>query len=101
MHSAKENFKINQCNKIDFHLGTVDQISSRTYDNILVNIEKNVILNEAKFYLKKLALCGVLYLTGFFFSDEEIIVKKIENLNLKLKEKKRKNIWSLLIFEKI
>ena len=101
MHSAKENFKINQCSKINFHLGTVDEISSKNYDNILVNIEKNVILNEAKSYLKKLALCGVLYVTGFFFSDEDIIVKKIENLNLKLKEKKRKNIWSLLIFEKI
>ena len=100
MRSAKENFKINKCNKINFHLGTIDVINSKTYDTILVNIEKNVIINEVKSYFKKLATDGSIYLTGFYSSDEEIVIKKIETLNLKLKEKKRKNKWSLLIFEK-
>ena len=100
MHSAKENFKINKCNKINFHLGTIDVINSKTYNTILVNIEKNVIIKEAKYYFNKLDLYGSIYLSGFYSSDEEIVIKKIETLNLKLKEKKRKNKWSLLIFEK-
>tara|TARA_B100000925_G_scaffold278036_1_gene246519 strand:+ start:319 stop:1164 length:846 start_codon:yes stop_codon:yes gene_type:complete len=100
MHSAKENFKINKCNKIDFYLGTIDAITSKTYDNILVNIEKNVIIKEAKSYFDRLALGGSIFLSGFYFSDEDIILKKFKTLNLKLKEKKRKNKWSLLIFEK-
>ena len=100
MHSAKENFKLNKSSKINFHLGTIDVINSKTYDTILVNIDKNVILKEAKAYSKKLDLQGCIYLSGFYFSDEELIIKKIENLNLNLKEKKRKNTWSLLIFEK-
>ena len=75
-------------------------IKSNAYDNILVNIEKNVIVNEVKTYFNKLALDGFIYLSGFYFSDEDTILKKIENLNLKLKEKKRKNKWSLLIFQK-
>ena len=95
-----QNFKINKCNKIDFHLGTIDEIISKTYDNILVNIEKNVIIREVKSYYDKLALTDSIFLSGFYFSDEDIIVKKIKTLNLKFKEKKRKNKWSLLIFEK-
>ena len=59
-----------------------------------------LLINEAKSYLKKLDLHGCIYLSGFYFSDEELILKKIETLKLKLKEKKRKNKWSLLIFEK-
>ena len=66
----------------------------------MVNIDKNIILKEAKAYSKKLDLQGCIYLSGFYSSDEELIIKKIENLNLNLKEKKRKNKWSLLIFEK-
>ncbi|MAW09290.1 MAG: 50S ribosomal protein L11 methyltransferase [Flavobacteriaceae bacterium] len=100
MSSAKENFKINKCNKIDFHFGTIHLINSKNYDNILVNIEKNIIINEAESYLNKLALNGKIYLSGFYSEDEDPIVKKIESLNLKLKRKKRKNKWSLLIFEK-
>ena len=101
MSSAKENFKINKCNKIDFHLGTIDIINSKTYDYILVNINKNNIIKEAESYFNKLALHGKIYLSGFYSADEDPIVKKIESLNLKFKSKKRKNKWSLLIFEKI
>ena len=100
MSSAKENFKINECNKIDFHLGNINIINSKAYDNILVNIDKNIIVKEAEYYFNKLALNGKIYLSGFYSADEGPIVKKIESLNLKLKRKKRKNKWSLLIFEK-
>ena len=49
----QENFKINKCAKINFHFGTIDTIKSKNYDNILVNIEKNIIVNKAKFYCNK------------------------------------------------
>ena len=100
MSSAKENFKINKCYKIDFHLGTIDIINSKTYDYILVNIDKNIIIKDAESYFNKLELHGNVYLSGFYSADEDQIVKKIESLSLKLKRKKRKNKWSLLIFEK-
>ena len=100
MSSAEENFKINECTKINFHYGTIDVISFRSYDNILVNIGKNVIISDVKSYFDRLSQNGKLYLSGFYFSDEKVIIKKIETLNLDLKEKKRKNNWSLLIFQK-
>tara|TARA_B100001287_G_C22496220_1_gene441325 strand:- start:231 stop:716 length:486 start_codon:yes stop_codon:yes gene_type:complete len=100
MYSSKENFKINNCSKINFHLGNINVIESKTYDNILVNIEKNAIINEVKTYFNKLALDGIIYFSGFYFLDEDIILKKIQALNLKLKKKKRKNKWSLLICQK-
>ena len=100
MSSAKENFKLNKCYKIDFHFGTIDIINSLNYDNILVNINKNIIIKEAESYLNKLASNGNIYLSGFYSADEDAIVKKIESLNIKLKRKKRKNKWSLLIFQK-
>ena len=101
MYSAIENFKINNCKKINFYLGNIDVINSKNYDNILVNIEKNVIIRELKSYFEKLAQNGKLYLSGFYFKDEYTILKKIETLKLKLSESKRKNKWSLLIFERV
>ncbi len=101
MKSAKENFKINKCNNINFHLGTVDVINSKNYDNILVNIDKNSIIRELNSYYEKLALHGKLYLSGFYILDEDEILEKIEALKLKFNERKRKNKWSLLIFERI
>ena len=101
MISARENFKINGCDKINFHLGTIDTVNFKNYDNILVNIDKNEIIKEAKTYFKKLALYGTVYLSGFYSVDEGAIKKKFEDLGLKLKRKNRKNRWSLLIFEKI
>ena len=99
--SAKENFEINKCKKINLHHGTIDVINSNNYDKILVNIEKNVIIEEAESYVKRLALHGNIYLSGFYLSDEDVILKKIESLKLRFKKRKRKNKWSLLIFEKI
>ena len=52
MHSSKENFKLNKCSKINFYIGNINVIKTKTYDNILVNIEKNVIVNEVKTYFK-------------------------------------------------
>lgn len=101
MNSAKENFKINRCDKISLHHGTIDLFNFKNYDNILVNINKNEIIKEAKSYFKKLALYGTIHLSGFYTVDEGSIKKKFEDLGLKLKRKKRKNKWSLLIFEKL
>lgn len=53
-------------NKINFHLGTIDVINSKTYDNILVKIDKNIRINEAKSYFNRLTICGNKYLRGFY-----------------------------------
>ena len=51
-------------------------INSNNYDKILVNIEKNVIIEEAESYVKRLALHGNIYLSGFYLSMK-IILKKL------------------------
>ena len=65
-------------NKINFHLGTIDVINSKTYDNILVKIDKNIRINEAKFYFNILTIWGNIYLSDFYYADKDPLLKKIK-----------------------
>ena len=77
-------------NKINFHLGTIDVINSKTYDNILVKIDKNIRINEAKSYFNKLTICCNIHLSGFYYADKDPLVKKWKFMFL-IEKKKRKN----------
>ena len=65
-------------NKINYHLGTNDVINSKTYDNILVKIDKNIRIKEAKSYFNKLTIFGNIHLSGFYFADKDLLVKKMK-----------------------
>lgn len=99
--NAPENIDLNACTNVTVQEGTITTIDiSGTFDIILANINKNVLLEEMNQYTRYLAPKGHLVLSGFYESDEEDLLKEAGHNGLQLLSKESRNYWSALLFEK-
>ena len=98
--NAKENKKLNNCNRISFEISDVSNIVNKRFDVILANINRNIILKEIDTYSALLNYGGHMLLSGFYTDDESLILSKIEKLNLNFQMKKQKDNWLLLHLQK-
>jgi ribosomal protein L11 methyltransferase len=90
-----ENLKKNACKEqkvlLADHLAT-----DRTYDIILANIQKNVILGQLKDYVAYLSQNGLIITSGFYEEDEQQILQKAEELGLHFDSERIINGWCIL-----
>lgn len=98
IENSTENFGLNDLNDVPVHLGVIDeiQLTRASYDVVLANINKNVLLVEIPSYSKLLEKGGTLYLSGFYESDIEDIKNKSEEYNLSLDLTVIKDNWAAL-----
>ncbi|GAB2619080.1 hypothetical protein GCM10026987_15880 [Belliella aquatica] len=83
-------------------LGTVREVAPQgTFDIVLANINKNVLLDELEIYASLVKKQGNLLLSGFYTHDIEDIHEKAKSVGFKLLSQKDKDNWAALIFEKI
>ena len=99
--NCQENFGLNDCSNVKIEQSTFDQYANHNapYDIILANINKNVLLEEIKFYSRKLIKNGYLGLSGFYTEDIKDIEAEATKYGLRLKRTKDKNNWAALLFE--
>jgi ribosomal protein L11 methyltransferase len=99
VNNAKENAKKNNSNKINFILGDGFQIPIVAYDLILININKNTIMDQFKYLKKGMKKNTVVLFSGFFKSD----IDSIENLGvlngLITLYSSLENNWALLVMK--
>jgi len=98
VENCEENAKRNNCSKIISRLGDIVDIQSHSYDVIIANINKNVLLSHLPNYSKCLNTKGILLLSGFFETDTEDLILAALAENLVLKSKKIKDGWAMLFF---
>jgi ribosomal protein L11 methyltransferase len=99
--NGKENIENNACTNIEIYQGTIAEvIPTGTFEIILANINKNVLLQEIATYASYLAPSGVLLLSGFYTND--IADLNAEAIRYGLKEEKRdeKEGWASLLLRK-
>jgi ribosomal protein L11 methyltransferase len=102
VENTKENIELNQCGHINAYLGTIETVSStRKFDIILANINRNVLLNDIPSYADFLVKDGHLLLSGFYETDVVDIVAVAESSGLELVSKKSKNNWVSLVCKKL
>ena len=97
---ATENATLNNISNMAVKQGDASLLGSEKFDVILVNIHKNVLLNDMKIYSDVLKPGGLLVMSGFYFEDIQDIKSKAENLGLKDKDYKSKNNWVAYAFQK-
>lgn len=100
VENCEENAKRNNCSKIISRLGDIVDIQSHSYDVIIANINKNVLLSHLPNYSNCLNTKGILLLSGFFETDTEVLILAALAENLELKSKKIKDGWAILSFKK-
>ena len=95
--SAREAAELNGIShKMEIILGTVENIEGRTYDLVMANINRNIILEDIARYEAALNDGGTLLLSGFLEGDVEDILAAANTLNLKLVTKLQEEEWVAL-----
>ncbi|MDN5204399.1 50S ribosomal protein L11 methyltransferase [Fulvivirgaceae bacterium BMA10] len=97
--NSRENFEANDCSVIKLKQGDVSSFST-SFDIILANINRNVLLNDIPSYATMLNDPGILILSGFYVEDIPVIEKKAINSGLHLSNQSTRNNWASLIFTK-
>lgn len=98
--NAKENIERNNCTNILVDLSS--QIPDNSFDIILANINRNVILNYVSQLSKSLNQNGKLLLSGLLASDEKIIVEAFSGESFQFIKRTERNNWiSLLLIKAI
>ena len=92
--NARENAASNNA-EITLRLGDANAIQG-TFDVILANINRNILLADMDKYAAALNPGGTLLLSGFYEADEGALIAKANELGMVLKDKKNRDGWSSL-----
>ena len=81
-------------------LGDVSAIQGRTYDFILANINRNILLADMPHYAATLKAGGTLLMSGILESDIDSITARAEELEMRRVETRLRNGWAMVRVEK-
>lgn len=96
--NSLENVERNNCNNITVIEGDASVLKGRSYDIIIANINRNILLNDMQAYVSCLNKDGILFLSGFYNDDISVIQEECEKHMLKVEEKLERNHWVALKF---
>lgn len=71
-----------------------------TFDIVLANINRNILLNDMPLMVSRLKKGGTLILSGFYSQDVDLLTNKAKTLGMQFKTKNISEDWTLLSFEK-
>ncbi len=101
VRNTATNLLRNQTQHISVLLGDADTIKGRTFDIILANINRNILLNDVSKYTSAINRGGMLFISGFYEEDFAIIKPEFEMHFLQYKESLIKNNWCAAVFSKL
>lgn len=88
-----ENIERNNCHNIKAYEGDADLLVNKTYDVVIANINRNILLKDIPVYAANLAKKGVLLLSGFYKEDVPLISEVCEKYGLKFVQNFEINNW--------
>lgn len=98
--NSLENIERNQVPEIKVLLGDAALLHDMSFDVIIANINRNILLNDIKHYVNVLNDNGVLLMSGFYEQDIPAIKEETEKYNLHFDRYKLKNNWVAIRFTK-
>lgn len=88
-----ENAEKNNCKKVTAQHGDADSLKNMTFDVVLANINRNVLLEDMKTYIDTLSVGGELVLSGFFEVDFDLLNDEAVHHNMELVTKTGEDRW--------
>ncbi|MDG1690502.1 MAG: 50S ribosomal protein L11 methyltransferase, partial [Flavobacteriales bacterium] len=98
--NASQNLATNNCKSIKIIDGDGDSIPDKKYDYLLVNINRNTIIEEFTSFLKVMKKNSMVLFSGFFESDIDYIRDLSIKSGLKILYSDLENQWALLVMTK-
>lgn len=100
--NAVENMALNGCTHIEAIEGDIAKVTpDRTFDYLLANINRNVILDNLEAFAAHLAEGGTMFLSGFYTEDSPVIDDRARKLGLREFYSKEDNNWAILGYRKL
>lgn len=101
VESVEENKVLNSVSNIEAKLGSKEAIEGRTFQTILANINRNILLDQFETYATDLPQGGELYISGFYDGEDlDILTEKAGSLGFEFVEKKVLDNWCAAKFNK-
>ncbi|MEO8589690.1 MAG: 50S ribosomal protein L11 methyltransferase [Flavobacteriales bacterium] len=94
--NAKENLVRNGCHAITVEKGDATSLNGHTYEAILANIERNILLDAMRLMFDALSPGGVLFLSGFIVADRHLMEQRAQEVGFELAERMNEGDWALL-----
>jgi ribosomal protein L11 methyltransferase len=99
--NGQENIEVNSCTGIHLRQGKFEDLQPQgPFDIILANINKNVLLQEIKYYQGCLATGGLLLLSGFYTHDIADIAEEAGRYDLRPVRDDERESWAALLLKK-
>jgi ribosomal protein L11 methyltransferase len=100
--NTRENAQRNNILNLEAIHGDVEALKElpNTWDLVLANINRNVLMDDLKFYIPKIKTGGLLILSGFFDVDAETLSQEALARKLSPFGEKFQNGWASLCFKK-
>ena len=100
VENSLENIAHNACEHISVLLGDVSQLNGRTFDLIIANINRNILLADIPHYAASLTHGGTLLLSGFCTEDIPAITEQCTAHALRFVQNLGRNNWAAVQFTK-
>ncbi|HEX8378617.1 MAG TPA: 50S ribosomal protein L11 methyltransferase [Pedobacter sp.] len=98
--SMIENSALNKTAPMQILCGSKEVIPNKTFDIVLANINRNILIDQLNRYNEVLTSNGALYMSGFFEHDLVLLREHCEQLNLKYITHKILDNWCSVKFLK-
>jgi ribosomal protein L11 methyltransferase len=101
VENGNENAQINGCTNINIQQGKIRDLDLEgSFDIILANINKNVLLDELENYVDCLASAGFVLLSGFLTMDIADLLREAETLGLHEISRDERETWACLLLQR-
>ena len=99
--NAKENIVMNGTPDIELRLGGAEALKTETFDVVLANINRNILLQDISHYVERMRSGSLLFLSGFYESDIPVIEAETAKHGLRKLSYEMQNDWVAVQFEKV
>lgn len=99
--NGNENLEVNGCANVRIQQGAIKEVAlDGSFDIILANINKNVLLAELGEYAGYLSPGGVLLLSGFYTNDIQDLLEMATKSGLMERRRDQREDWASLLLER-
>ncbi|WP_397303731.1 50S ribosomal protein L11 methyltransferase [Nonlabens ulvanivorans] len=91
--NAIENVERNKADKVKVILGGAEQLEGKTYDFIIANINRNILLQDIPVYGESLKPGGTILFSGFYTEDLELIKEACNKVGIQYDSHMVRDNW--------
>jgi len=86
---------------MDIQLGSIEILGEQTFDIVLANINRNILMEYLELIHKKTATGGKVLLSGFITEDREQMIRHARGFGFQVVTEDALQNWIVLLFEKM